>query len=85
MCVNRCNPLSRSFQVVGNGLKGVSYRLVCVRKDNEDLAFGEVIGEVLVVRFAGKETCRHKRQVIQLGVSYGSGNSDVPRGGFVKR
>jgi hypothetical protein len=43
-----------------------AYIGVCGRKDNEDVTFRKSICQVLVLRFEGEETCRHKGEVIQV-------------------
>jgi hypothetical protein len=68
----------------GHGLYGASEFLGCLREDDEDVAFRELIcprQTRLPLSFVGKEISRHKGQVIKpctitvrdkLSVSYGS-------------
>jgi hypothetical protein len=64
--------LSRSLKLLRHSLNSLFELLVCGRKDNEDVAFGKLICQVLVLIFVGKEASWHKRQVIKLSVSYSS-------------
>jgi hypothetical protein len=60
------NALSRSLELVRHCLNRLSEFLVFLRQDDENIAFGEIIRQLLLLRFIGEKIPGDQGQVIKF-------------------